>query len=393
MRSIRSVIFSQFFVLVLTFAAAVCLIAYVYLKNAVTQIVISNNEKALDYIVDNIGEAYRVQLSHLEKLARLHGISPYDRKTAVKIIRDFLALETVYGTIHFYGRNGDLLIAEQREGFPVYHSDKNFNQRPDSNFRLMAQRVFAGGKPEFSSTLFTRINTHYYTFVVPVFSAHGSKPAVTGVLSGGIFPSVHSFDKFLNGLILSTNNFIVISDADGHVISSNNISNREINPQLRAFFVTKESSSGKWTSTVRGDYFLIKKQVGQVPMSVVTLGVSASVVNMMYWGFMKYIFVVLSLGLVAGLIASILIANRLAKPFRLMAEGVHQLSIGNFAHRIEYKSKNEVGLVIRLLNALAERLQKGRYLGNLWGDESEIRRLLAKEKSRLSEGPEKERVE
>jgi len=79
--------------------------------------------------------------------------------------------------------------------------------------------------------------------------------------------------------------------------------------------------------------------------------------------------VALVLGLVLSLVASIVVGDRLAKPFRQVADAVNQINNGNFSARVTYAGEDEIGYLSKTINALAEKIQKSEYLGNLWQTE------------------------
>jgi methyl-accepting chemotaxis protein len=77
-------------------------------------------------------------------------------------------------------------------------------------------------------------------------------------------------------------------------------------------------------------------------------------------------------GLVLSIVASLIVGERLAKPFREIADTINKINTGNFSARVEHVSNDEIGYLSERINILAAKISKSEYLGNLWSTETEI---------------------
>jgi two-component system sensor histidine kinase VicK len=187
----------------------------------------------------------------------------------------------------------------------------------------------------------------------------------------------------LRGLKLGQNNFILITDSKGHLISSDGISDKEAEASVRSqtdqaakrFFGqdTSHSNDAYINYRVKVNQFsfiLISLPADQLKL-VVTLGVNMQGIETKTRELSYRLLVALVLGLLLSLVASIFVGDRLAKPFRLMAETINEINKGNFAARVQYSGDDEIGYLSKALNTLSEKIQKSEYLGNLWSQEQE----------------------
>jgi methyl-accepting chemotaxis protein len=105
---------------------------------------------------------------------------------------------------------------------------------------------------------------------------------------------------------------------------------------------------------------------------VVTLGFNMRPIDQKTRELSNRLFFALIVGFLFSLFASVLVGNRLSKPFREMAHTVNEINIGNFSARTGYKGNDEIGYLSERINTLAEKIEKSEYLGNLWSNEAEL---------------------
>jgi HAMP domain-containing protein len=385
MRSIRSIIFVRLFAINIIFFAVVSGVAYLLTSEAIKQFVVDDAVTSLSFVINNIKSNYESELTALNQIADLPGMSPYDSTQSQHVIQEFLELPNIFNTVHLYQADGTLLVAERRGIKAVYKASPNFHQK-DPAFIALAERVIREKQSIASEVFVSPSGRVYQTFLTPVFSDAEHKQ-VFGILSGGVFPQLQKIDYLLRGLKLGKNNFILITDSKGHLISSDGISEKEAETSVRSqtdqaakrFFGQDGSQSrdafiNHRIKIDRFSYILISLPADPLKL-IVTLGVSTQGIETKTRELSYRLLVALVLGLFLSLVASIFVGDRLAKPFRMMAETINEINKGNFAARVQYIGDDEIGYLSKALNTLSEKIQKSEYLGNLWSTEEQVEEM------------------
>jgi HAMP domain-containing protein len=369
MRSIRSLIFIRLFSVILIFFVVVSGFAYLLTAETMREFVVSDAATSLSFIISNIEANYKTDLAALDEVAAMPSFIPFDEKGAQRSVREFLDLPNLFSTVHMYKTDGELVFAELREE-PTngpYAPKKNFHQK-DPQFVSLVESVIREKQPHSSPTFFTKSGSLYQTYVTPVFD-DATKQHVIGVLSGGVFPRWKKIDYLLKGLKLGRENFILITDDKGNLISSDGITDamaaQVANAHTQQLFMNKKIHLGS------SSFIAMSKQIPDQKM-IVTLGVNMHPLDEKIKEMSYRLLAALVVGLVLCLIASAYIGEQLARPFREMAETINEINIGNFAVRTKYNRNDEIGYLSERINRLAEKIQKSEYLGNLWSNEVEL---------------------
>jgi len=381
MRSIRSIIFVRLLAINIIFFAVVSGVACLLTSEAIKQFVVADAVTSLSFVINNIKSNYESELTALNQIANMPGLLPYDKNQAQHIIQEFLELPNIFNTVHLYQADGKLLVAERRGIKAAYTASPDFHQK-DPAFIALAERVLQEKQPMASEVFVSPNGNLYQTFLTPVFSEKDKNHAF-GILSGGVFPRLQKIDYLLRGLKLGKDNFILITDSKGHLISSDGISEKEAETSVHSqtdqaakrFFGQNKSPSNDAVINYRikvdqFSFILISLPADPLKL-VVTLGVNMQGIESKTRELSYRLLVALVLGLLLSLVASIFVGDRLAKPFRLMAETVNEINKGNFAARVQYSGDDEIGYLSKALNTLSEKIQKSEYLGNLWSTEEE----------------------
>jgi hypothetical protein len=380
MRSIRSLIFIRLFAVILIFFVVVSGFAYVLTAETMREFVVSDASTSLSFIISNIEANYTTDLTALDEVAAMHCFMPLDEKAAQRVVREFLDLPNLFSTVHMYKATGELVFAELREE-PTsgpYNPKGNFWLK-DPQFVSLVESVISQKKAHSSPTFFTKSGSLYQTYVTPIFD-DANKTHVIGVLSGGVFPRWKKIDYLLKGLKLGRENFILITDDKGNLISSDGITDAMATQLATAhtqqLFVNKKLHLGT------SNFIAMSKPIPDLKM-IVTLGVNMHPLDEKIKEMSYRLFAALVVGLVLCLLASAYIGERLARPFREMAQTINEINIGNFGVRTKYSRNDEIGYLSERINGLAEKIQKSEYLGNLWSNEVELeaQRGLGSERS------------
>ncbi len=384
MRSIQSLIFVRLFFINIIFFAVVSVTAYFLTSETIKQFAVTDASTSLLFIVDNIEGNYKSELNALDEIATGQGFLPFDQGAAQAIVKEFLELPNIFTTVHLYRTDGQLLFAERRLSYDSspYKPKTNFNAK-EARFIELAKKVIEEKKSVNSEAFFTWAGVPYQTYITPVFD-DAKKTHVSGILSGGVFPRRKKIEYLLQGLKLSNDNFILLTDSQGNYITSDGVSEKDAASTLKehakeaADHFFKQAGADPDKVFVKHGLVLGSSSfyVMSLPISnlnlVVTLGFNTRPIDQKTRELSNKLFFALVVGFLLSLFASVLVGERLSRPFREMARTVNEINTGNFAARNEYGGKDEIGYLSALINTLADKIEKSQYLGNLWSNETEL---------------------
>lgn len=381
MRSIRSIIFLRLFISTVLLFGVISGVAYFLSKEAIKQFVVSDASTSLSFIINNVKTNYQSDLRALDQIASMKGFLPFDETAAHIVLKDFLEFPSVFSTVHMYKADGTLLFAERRATMGAYVLRPNFNLK-EPEFIAQAKRVLAQKHSLASAVVFSAKGTLYQTYITPVFSDE-KKEQVFGILSGGVFPKLQRVDYLLRGLRLGQDNFILITDSSGHLITSDGITEKDAVTWLQShsdravqrFFGQTPAPSGNAlidenVKVNQFSFIVISLPIDDLKL-IVTMGVNQNKIDIKTRELSYRLLAVLVLGLLLSLFGSVLVGEILAKRFRQIAEAINEINDGNFAARIQQHGDDEIGYLSKSINTLAEKIQKSEYLGNLWSNEEE----------------------
>ncbi|MGD9680346.1 MAG: HAMP domain-containing protein [Candidatus Obscuribacterales bacterium] len=404
MRSIQSIIFIRLFAVVIIFFGVVAGVAYVLTREATTQFVVSDATTSLSFIINNVRTNYESDLTALDEISCMEGFLPFDEPVARSVVNKFLRFPNIFATVHLYRADGELVFAKRRANMGSYVYKQNFHEK-DPDFISQAEKVIREKRPAASDVIFSPKGTLYQTYITPVFSDE-KKEHVFGILSGGVFPRLQRIDHLLYGLKLGDENFILITDSHGHFITSDGISEAEsasikahTDLASRRYFGAGASTGSEKEQTHspgqtqgpapsrppehssgqpplinnsltvgNGNYIVISMPIDELKL-VMTFGVNTHRIEANSKDLSYRLLVALVIGLLLTLVSSFFIGDRLARPFREIADAISRINRGDLSARIEYSGDDEIGFLGKAVNALGEKISKSEYLGNLWSIE------------------------
>lgn len=388
MKSIRSIVFFSLFILISTFFLILTGVSYFLIQNVIPQFVVEDSSTSLTYIVENIRENYYGQLSGLDTIANAPAFTDYSRRDAEQLAKNFLHFGNTFQTVHAYKNTGELLFATKRQDFPDYQPEKSFYMHRDSFFVELAKRVIETRKAETSQVLYTsHKHRPYQVYVVPILSKTKDGP-ISGILSGAVFLPLPRFDALINGLALSRNNFLIVSDINGKVIMSNGLEESSENPFLKRHLEhsfdhledakingAKEELVEHHGPDFNFPFILVSQKFREADL-LVTLGVNTAAIELRKSQLIQYLLIGYTVCLFLLLGLSVILSRRISRPLDEISNTIRQLSLGNFSYRVENPKADELGHMGNLVNKLAEKMEKDRYLGYLWGTEDEVDEIL-----------------
>ncbi len=368
MRSVRNSFFIHLFAISVLFAVLASVVAYLYLGRAIHSNVLQNHRRSVEAIRDNIGRTFATQKQFLDQLASFDGISPFSESRARQTLKQFLRLDHMYGTVHYYAADGRLLVAEKRSDFPKYHVEKSVGAHDNTEFQKLFAKVVSTKAPIFSSTFYSARHSHYYTYLVPVFYAK----EVVGVLSAALFPTIHPFDSFLTGLTLSSENFLMVVDKEENLISSYNIGSDWIDHILEKPQLTAEPQGSTEQKITHGKnaYYLVSTELNGSPNYKIIMGISDAFEKEAFAVFLKYIVLVFVAAILMALFSSGLVAQEISKPLHYLISRIRELDKG----RSELPLKNyadDFRVAEDALNSLEKKIKKSETLASVWLLENE----------------------
>lgn len=359
MQSIRSLIFKYLISLVLAVFLSFSIFSYFYFKNSTEKTVVTDHARALESVVSNIDSNISAQLREIEALARL--IAPLDRKRAVEKLQDYLTIGSMFGTIHWYDARGPLLTHVRGGQLAAYSPSTDYHRHSSREFVDLVKKVIAEKKPYFSKPFYSRKSgSFFHVYVLPVFKP-GSDTVIT-VISAAIFPQFHGFDDLIRGLSLSQDNFIVAIDTHRNLILSNGLDRSRIEDT--------KSLTGDTFAAGGNEYRLLHRPLASVPLTV-TLGLNSMLIREKISRLQRYMLILGIVGVLLATLLSFLIADKIAVPFQRLARGIANLNDGVFSEKISAKTRSEIDQIYEQVNEISDKVEKARYLGVIWSQESE----------------------
>lgn len=381
MRSIRSIIFIRLFAIIFVFFFVVSCFAYFLTEDIIRQFVVSDSLTSLSSIANNVKTSYKSNLEDLDEIRDMAGFLPYKEAQAQKIVKRFLQFPNIFSTIHMYNKEGQLLFNMKRPSVRPYEVKQNFNER-EKAFSSLANKVLKEKKPSASEVFYSPRGTLYQIYITPVFSDL-DKTEIFGVLSGGVYLRLRRIDHLLHGLQLGKENFILITDSRNKLITVSGLNENNV-PKI-VFNHTKSASSlffepdkkAKNSSYInenltanKSSFIVVSIPIDELKL-VATLGINTNKINSEVRELSNRLLVAMVVGLLLSLIASIVLGNRLATPFRKILDAIEKINAGDFTARVDYEGEDEIGYLSKAVNDLAQKIQKNNYLGNLWSTEDD----------------------
>lgn len=92
----------------------------------------------------------------------------------------------------------------------------------------------------------------------------------------------------------------------------------------------------------------------------VKIGLSLEDVRKELWQTRAMLFVIGFVGLIVGIFGATLLARRITRPIKKLAEGTMRIAEGDFSHKIEIRSQDEIGHLAKNFNEMSHQLQLSR---------------------------------
>ena len=347
-------------------------LAFFLTRTILTQFFLEDHERAVGFVTRNIQSNFRADLSALDGLARMDGLTPFDVRRGEKLLGQFLSFDNVFGSVQVYRADGKLLLDHRRAKVRPYRAEEDFHRKWDRGFIETAKQVIATGKAATTQTFRRTRGDLYQAYLVPL--RRGTE--VIGFMSGAIFYGEGELNYLVKGLRLDRNNFVLLTDTRGNILAQDGVGDAN-HPRLLAPEIQQASErlfgpaahDTLYTVTLplaKGSmYSMFSGAVEDLKLTV-TMVASWEAVRYKEALLLKWLFAAMMGGLVLCFFASMLVAGQLAKPFGALTAAAKALDEGDFSARLDYDERTEIGYLCSLMNRLARKVDKGRLLGTLW---------------------------
>ncbi|MGE0616538.1 MAG: cache domain-containing protein, partial [Bacteriovoracia bacterium] len=229
MRSIRGILFRYISVVWVVGLSSVAGVTFFLSKKALEQFAQDDYEHLIHSVGHQVETSFQEQLLALDKIAELPGFQPFEPAKAAALAENFLQYDNIFSTIHAYYADGRLAFAKKRALFPPYNIEPNFNQKYDKEYIQLAKRVLQNNERAASTAFVTSLGEIYQTYLVPIRDPKRPHAQPIGLVSGAVFPKVKGLNKWIEGLKLGEDNFILVTDPKGQIV----VESGKIDPALR----------------------------------------------------------------------------------------------------------------------------------------------------------------
>lgn len=383
MGSIKYYLFTRFFGIVFIQIIILSGFSWKYFSADFFQESIHESFEQLKNVSKNVNYFYNHQLQELQRIVTGEGFHPYNRELAQKKLSYYLNARQLITSVHFYLEDGRLDFKAASEGTPRYHAQGHYLDHPDPNFRKYFEQSRQLHKISFSPPLHTNAGILYHVALIPVFKTKENKELL-GLLSVGFFPSLNPLGHSLSGLSLNKNNFFTIVNEKGHILASNIEKSESLEKVMKDYIADRGESKGnpfkykrKNVDNLRyrfadQNYYLLSVQVGDLPLFSV-LSVNESVILGKRDKILRLIMAIIILSTLFGLFTTVVITGKISAGIEELVRSIRMLKSGTFSHKSESKYHQDFNDALKEVEDLSIEIEKGRLLGNLWGQEQLLR--------------------
>lgn len=365
-QTIRSIIFNWFFLGILIFFLVLSVGAFFLSKRMISQMVSKDSERISLFVAQNVRSQIKSELHALDRIVARQHKSELNLHKLQKDILQLLDHTQFFTAIHIYKINGDLISHHRRNDVPKYNPDQNIQNTREQNVYGIMKEAVEKKVPLLTEIKITRSKFAYQVYFIPIVDQSNE---VKTVVSAAFSPKFDSLNRIIEGLNLSSSNFVFLSEPNLGVFAYHG-------PHLSESIQQNLMSSALQKSFRLGDseYKIYTAKIPELNYSV-SFGVDMAEVSEKQKTVVKYLFALLLISLLISVRISSVIGKRLSIPFERLIESLKQIHLGNFNHRINYPKKDEIGYLCHLLDQCAEKLERDRCLGMYWTNDQELQKI------------------
>lgn len=382
MSSIKFYLFSRFLGVVICQLLIAFVITWNYVTGDMLQQEIDESFNELKAISENIHNFYFRQASEIETISKHSDFSINNKKKSIELLENHLNIRKIIASVHYYSAKGDFAFLAKANNVPDYTVEKNYNKHHDKTFIRYFEKTRKEKEIIFTSPLYTRTKVFYHIGFVPVFKKNSKE--LEGILSFAFFPNMNPFNTSFRGLALNNNNFLVLTDKEANIISANGIKNEDVKEKLVHFIenrgVTKDNPFNYKTKEIdklkyqigKEDYFFISIQVPDLPF-IALLGLNQKIVDKQIKQIIDIMTVIFAISAIIGVFFSVIFSRKISTGIEDLVMSVKSLRKDNFRINKKNKIHKDFTDAIEEIENLSIEIEKGRLLGNFWGQESSFK--------------------
>jgi hypothetical protein len=370
MRTIKYFIFTRFLGVIILQVAFLILVGRFYFEKNF-QHTIKENSETLSLLAENFHAFYDTQIEESLRLTQGSGFVPFQKQKAIENVAQFIKIKGTVSTAHYYKADGKLEFYVTMENLTDYKPESSVDKHRDENFKIAFNKAVTTKLPVVSDPLFTHKHFFYHALLIPVFE----KNKLQGILSLAIFPKIRAFNHILNGLALSSDNFLILADIKGNIVAANNVTQKETGPLVTEALeqIAQPQKLKKKKYYVENvAYYILSTKVKELPL-IVILGVNNQNFANQKKRFFDFIFSMTAISTLLVLGLSLIISSKITQGMKAISASVLGIREGKIAKQEEHNYSLELALVLDELEDLSIEVQKGKLLGNLWGQDHFIK--------------------
>lgn len=382
MGSIKYYLFTRFFGIVFLQIIILFGFTWKFFSDEYFQASLDESFVQLSNISKNVAYFYNHQIDEIHRLSKLKGFNPYNRQQAMESITQYLDTRKLVTSVHYYNAKGALEFRAKGSDVPDYDAEDHYRKHSDKNFIGYFEKALNEKKAVFTAPLYTRAGIFYHVALVPVFHANGFN--VEGILSMAFFPTLNPLNSTLTGLALNPQNFFAITNESGDVIATTHKYKQHmgtlLNHYVKARGVTEDNPYNyrhkeldELKYRLRGkDYYLLSVQVSQLPIFAV-LGVSEKVLLDKRSDILNIVTTIIAVSALIGLFTTFVITGRISSGIETLVSAIKDLKYGTYHHKQDSRLQEDFKDALMEIEDLSIEIEKGKLLGNLWGQEQLLR--------------------
>ena len=374
MRSLRYYFFSRFLGVIFLQIVIGLAISWSYISNEMRQSQIDNGFNNLKSVSKNISHFYYQQTKELSGLTSRPDFTIENKSWSKNLVKEYLEIRQIISSVEFYSHEGDFAFKVKSQQAPKYENDQHLEKHIEA--------VIEAKKTLFTHPLYTSEGEIYYLAIVPIFKKDSIE--LKGILSITFFPNINQLNESLTGLTLSNKNFLVLADRRGNIISTNGIDKIDVKNTVKHFIGNRGGTDSRPFKYIRkshqeltykiGDnkYFFISVKAPKIPF-IVILALNEQIIDRELGLFLKMLIIIPAISTFIGLFLSIFFSKKITKEINVLVQAVMSLKSGNFKPVKRTKLHNDFSEALDEIEDLSIEIEKGRLLGNLWGQETSLK--------------------
>ena len=283
-----------------------------------------------------------------------------------ELLEGFLLFDEIFSNAYVYDRAGLLTEFHYQPG----QTSMNARQGEDfhkyvGSFPAVADEVLRSGKPAFTPVYFTPSGRAQLSYLVAL---PGKDRQPEEVLSLAIYAVDERVDGWIHGLEPGREGYVVVVDANGHVVARTGAVPRAFAERSTETFAAltgpEPEATGSLVIDGREDLLI----GGRLPSTGfwVWVGLPRATVYAPLKELQLPVAAALLVVLVVGLLGAVQLSRGILAPVEELVGGIRRVGEGVLSHRVPEGRTDELGEAAHAFNQMAERLQRDQLVEEVW---------------------------